>query len=915
MKKISICLFITLLLHFAAAGSRLEVRLSHLRCENRENPLGTDAANPRLSWWMEGDARGLRQTAYRILVSSDPDKLAKDMGDLWDSGRMTSDSSSAVRYKGMELKTGQPCFWKVMAWYTVEGKNRELMTGWSESSHWTCGKMKPEDWQGTWIGASEETDHGAVYLRKDITAAKTVKKAIVFFSGLGFSEFYIDGNKVGDYLIGPGFTNYNKRTQYLTFDVTEHFSEHGKKALGVILTDGWYGLGEEPWGHHFERNVYVDRPKLLLNLHIEYQDGSEEVFTSGPGWKWSGGEIVKSAIAYEDIDKRRSIEGWNLPGYDCSNWKDVKAVNGPEGRLVNQKEDFNRVIRTISPVGMKYDGSTGTCIFDLGEEVNGLITFKAAGERGTTLKITPLAGMADFPHTSRFILAGTGANETYIPSFFYHGMRKVKVEGLSGEPSPGDLEVRVISSVYEFPQSFSCSDDLVNWLNRSVQRTVQAYTTFLPNDPTREFKAWMEDPQNMFVSSVYLFNAQNMYERWQYDIIEGQREDGSAPNVTPGAFFDDYNSTWWGGCIVWLPWHWYMYYGDVSLLKESYPAMKKYVDYLSRIAVDGTHDWGLHDWQPVEETPRVLINTPAYYLYADITARTAALMGLGEDEKKYRELAEDIRNNYNRKFLDCTTGIYHVKGWQPKIIEYRGKTVTHEKWYPGDKTCTQAGQVLPIALGMVPAECIKASTDALLREIRAHGNRLSTGFVTTPYLLQVVAKADPEAGWEMTTAKDYPSWYSMTLGSGNDLMNEDWAGGNAFMPSLGGNISAWTYEALAGIKPDPANPGFKNVIIKPSVVGHLHWVNGWHDGPFGRIESRWRIVQDTLYMDVTIPPNSTGTVYIPLLGNDPGYVRRIKQGNLPAVKSKGVKLVGADKESVIFRASSGVYRFSVTILE
>ena len=176
-------------------------------------------------------------------------------------------------------------------------------------------------------------------------------------------------------------------------------------------------------------------------------------------------------------------------------------------------------------------------------------------------------------------------------------------------------------------------------------------------------------------------------------------------------------------------------------------------------------------------------------------------MGLGEDEKKYRELAEDIRNNYNRKFLDCTTGIYHVKGWQPKILEYRGKTVTHEKWYPEDKICTQAGQVLPIALGMVPGDCIKASTDALLREIKAHGNRLSTGFVTTPYLLQFVAEAAPEAGWEMTTAKDYPSWYSMTLGSGNDLMNEDWAGGNAFMPSLGGNISDWNYEALAGIRP------------------------------------------------------------------------------------------------------------------
>jgi alpha-L-rhamnosidase len=459
-------------------------------------------------------------------------------------------------------------------------------------------------------------------------------------------------------------------------------------------------------------------------------------------------------------------------------------------------------------------------------------------------------------------------------------------------------------------------------MNETVKRTVLAYNTFLPNDPTREFKAWMEDPQNMFVSSVYLFNAQNMYERWQYDIIDGQREDGNSPNVTPGAFYDAYNSPWWGGCLLWVPWHWYQYYGDVSLLKESYTAMKRYVDYLQKISLYGIQDWGLMDWQPVEETPRPIINTPAYYFYADIVAKTALLTGNNEDFAQYSKLAEVIRNNFNNHYLDKSTGIYgsapnmFLNGfyeWKSRINNYRGRTVDHEIWWKGNRVCTQAGQVLPLALGMVPENSRFVVEESLLREIKAHNNRLSTGFVSTPYLLQIIGDLDPETGWEMTTAQDYPSWYSMTAGSDNDLMNEDWAGGNAFMPSLGGNIAGWNYQSLAGILPDSSAPGFKKIIIKPNVVGDLHWVEGWYESVHGKIISNWRKEGNKLLLNITIPPNTMATVYIPIFKINIPDRKAILESGRPAEESTGIKYLRTDKKFMIYETGSGNYIFSTEL--
>jgi alpha-L-rhamnosidase len=356
-------------------------------------------------------------------------------------------------------------------------------------------------------------------------------------------------------------------------------------------------------------------------------------------------------------------------------------------------------------------------------------------------------------------------------------------------------------------------------------------------------------------------------------------------------------------------------YGDESLLKESYPAMKRYVDFLAAEAAKagGLQTWGLTDWLAIEETPIALINTPAHYRFAMIVSWTAERLGLADDAKKYVAMAEDVRETLNKDFLDPITGIYGERGW--KVRKGNGEVPgglerLHSVWWDGERPCTQAGQVMPLALGMVPDAVRPTVESALLREIAAHKDRLSTGFVSTPYLLDVLMDLDPEVCWRLTTACEFPSWYGMTLGSGNDLMKETWAGGSAIMPSLGGNFARWCYRGLGGIRPDESAPGFKKIIIKPAIVGDLKWVECWHDSIYGRIVSNWKREGQKLTMEVTIPANTTATVYVPAK-----EASGVTESSKPADQAQGVNFLRRENGAAVFAVGSGTYRFQSVLTE
>lgn len=898
--------------------------VANLRCESRVSPLGIDTATPRLSWNLHDNRRHVIQTNYQVLVSSSKLLLARNKGDLWNSGKVNTDRCVAVSYHGSQFASESRYWWKVRAW-TVSGSGSKSSrpTAWSEPTTFLTGKLRAEDWHGKWIGADLVRNailpdgsasrkpvhqHGAIYLRKEFLLTKPAVRAVLSFSGLGFSEVAIDGKKVGNYVIGPGFVDYDHRVPYLTFEVTHRFTSPGRKRLDVTLADGWYGLSVDPWVHQLEQKPFVDLPKLRMDLRLIHADGSETLVKSDESWKWSTGEITKSWIPQEDIDLRKASES-------ARNWKPVVKVSAPRGKLLHQREPFNHIAERFRPPTMNYDPKSGTASYELGREVNGNVRISARGPAGTTIRITTIPSDPSYPRTSSFTLAGSGKKETYEPRFIHTGIQRVTVSGLLAVPSPDDLEICRITSMGTPAGSFECSDEYVNWLEQAVRRTVLNYTTFLPNDPVREWKAWTQDIEGMFGSSFYLFaESQTMYERWQHDMLDSQRADGNIANVAPGPVFDPYNSPWWGGCAVWLPWEWRLVYGDDTLLRDSYKGMSRYVEFLASEAAKsgGLQTWGLADWLPVEETPLAIINTPAHAYFARIVGFTASLMGKSQDSRLYSAMSRQVTDRFNDVFLDTSTGIYGEKGWQVRNGGWAvpgGVESLHEIWWKDGRPCTQAGQVLPLALGLVPSTSRRIVEAALLREIQAHKGRLSTGFVSTPYLLDVLADLDAEACWRLATSHEFPSWYSMTKGSNNDVMKETWAGGMALMPSLGGSIARWCYRSLGGIRPDPAGPGFKKVIIKPTVVNDLEWVKCNHDSPYGRITSNWHKHKGRLTMDVTLPPGTTGTVYIPA-----NNVASVQEDGKPISQSVGLKLIRREPKGVVVSVGSGYYHFTTPLL-
>lgn len=894
LQTVILAMFFAVLFSQYLPASEPPVTVTRLRCEYLENPLAIDAPHPRLSWITNSDRRGEKQTAYQILVASTPEKLFQAQGDLWDSGKVVSDRQIQVEYAGKPLDSRQSCYWKVGVWDSAD------QVHWSEPALWTMGVLKPADWQGKWIGADNAPDHQPIYLRRAFRVTKPVKRAVVSFCGLGWSELSIGGKPVGDYVMAPGNTVYDKRVQYLTFNVTDHFQNLGDTTLDVLLFDGWYAIAKGSVWFKPEQQSYVDKPKLLLDLAIEYADGSKDRITSDTEWRWSTGPIQRSYLCEQDTDFRV------VPKYD----QPVKLVEGPKGALVSQVETPPRIVETVEPVSLSEKNGVWTFTFD--REFMGFVDLKTSGPAGTriTLKtIQAIAGNGYGPKKFSCVLKGEG-EEHFAPRQTYVTMQRVEVSGLARPPVLSDLKGIRISGVGVVSGDFSCSDETLNWLHQCARRSQANYVTTRPNDSTREFNAYSQDIQSTFWSAMWLFDSRTMYERWEYDFLDGQNDQGNFPYVCPPASFSysNYNGLWWAGSLVWLPWEMWQRTGDDRLLRESYPGMKRYVDFLTTKTKNGLHDWGLDDWMAPEAAPRPIVNTPAAFLFAKIVSRTAEMLGKSGDATKYAQLAETILQKYNATFLDRATGIYGIPGWVCKpATGSLGATpkyppLCHETWWTGDRPCTQAGQVMPLALGMVPEGMRPAVEQALVREIAAHDNHLSTGFVTTPYLLQVLADLAPDRGLAITTQRDFPSWYWMTKGRGNDIMKEHWNGGNAAMASCGGNIAAWNMEAVAGIRPDPTGPGFKRIIIKPMAVKGLTWAKGWYDSPYGRIAAEWAHDGKEFKLDLTIPPNTSATVFMP--ANDP---KSIKEGGAPAIHAAGVKFLRQEKKRVVLALGSGTY--------
>jgi len=727
-------------------------------------------------------------------------------------------------------------------------------------------------------GGRPDPGDAAILMRKPFLLSKPVRRALACISGLGVSELYLNGDKISDDVLAPGFTDYTQRVLYMTYDVTGNLRE-GENVVGVMLGNGFYSLPSAVtmWCSWYcrEQTSWGDWPRLLLDVQIEFADGTTGVIESDETWKWSTGEITWNCLwTGERIDARLAKPGWSAPGYDDGDWASAVLVEAPRGRLVARQNPPIRVLGSVAPVGI--DGDT----FDFGAMYTGWLRLKTSGEAGG--RIVVQGG----PH-QEMILRGD-AFEVLEPRFTFRTIEpRVVVTGLSEPPSRETLTVRRVGADLESAGDFRCSNEYFNELHRTLLRTNRNYNFDHPMDPTREYSGWTQDVETMFETAVYLTDAATLYRKWWRDMADNQDEHGYLGSVVPySGHLHACNGPWWSGMIVLTPWLMYQYYEDTALLEEAYPAMKSYVEFLRRRAEDGLIEWGLGDWNEADtvcqpkRTPVVVTSTCAYYCYARIVSQAAAVLGREKESRSYADLASAIKSSFCEHLLDPQRGLV------------------------GGADDSQTALVLPLYLGMIPEEAKGHVVKSLLENIHERREHLSTGFVGTPCLLITLSDfGHGDLAYRIANQRDYPSWTTLIR---DNVFKEDWGGGNVQMPSCGGSIGRYFFQCLAGIRPDPSGPGFKRIVIRPDMVGDLTWVEAHYDSMRGRIVSSWRRDPGAkrFSLDVTIPANTTATVYVPAKDG-----RRVMEGGRPIAEAAGARFLRVEDGRAVFAIEAGNYHF------
>lgn len=881
-----------------------EIKISDLRTEYRINPLGIDAVNPRLSWILESDIRGQKQSAYQILVSSSEEKLKNHTGDLWNSGRIDSEHSIHIKYEGKRLDSYSKCYWKVRVW-DMDG----IPSAWSAPANWTMGILSDTDWNAKWISMGKlpmsGQDSSLPLFRHRFRIEKDIKRATAFVCGLGFYEFRLNGNKVGDLVIDPGWTNYRKSCLYTTYDVSDHI-KHGDNAIGVMLGNGMYNV---TGGRYIKFTGTFGPPKLIFQLCIEYEDGTSDIILSDDSWRVSSGPISFSCIfGGEDYDARLEQDGWDRPGFDDSTWQTAQITEGPGGQLNSQIAPPIKVMDVFKPIKIS-EPAPGTYVYDLGQNFSGWPQITVSGKTGSVIKIIPGELLDENglvtqkgsggPSYYTYTLKG-GMTEVWHPRFTYYGFRYVQVEGGTRnqsetnkvKPLIRDVQGHFVHSSAEVIGSFSCSNDLFNKIHHIINAAIKSnMQSVLTDCPHREKLGWLEQAYLMGPSVMYNYDIPLLLTKISIDMRESQLENGLVPDIAPeyvvfkGGFRD---SPEWGSASVVVPWYIYKRYGDLKVLEDNYTLMKKYVDYLTGVSKNHILSYGLGDWcdfgpkpyGPSQHTPIPLTATAIYYHDIDILRNAAKILGKLEDTDRYSKLAVQVYKAFNDEFYNNTTQQY--------------------------ATNSQTSNAMPLVIGLVEQNLESRVLLNVVEDVRKHDNHLTSGDIGHRFLVQALNKwGRSDVMFDMTNQTDVPS-YGSQIAQGATALTEVWDPARGFSHNhfMMGHAEEWFYNGLGGIQPDPESEGFKKIIIKPQVVGDLTWVKCRHKSMYGEIISNWRFKNNILHMDETIPVNTTAKIYVP-----GGNIVNIKEGVKPATEAEGITFIEMQEETAVFEVGSGNYQF------
>jgi len=861
--------------------------ITGLRCEHLVNPLGIDNQAPRLSWQITTGKRGARQSAYRILVASSPDVLAQGRGDLWDSGEVKSERSHLVVYKGRRLSSHQLCFWKVRVW---DANGRPLP--WSPPARWTMGILSPEQWQTHWIAAeshsfkAESTSETRKLtrlpiFRREFHTDKRLRRAVVSICGLGHYELYLNGGKVGDRLLDPPWTNYRKTCLYATYEITRDV-RRGVNTLGVILGNGMYNV---IGGRYTKFKGSFGQPQFILHLRLEYADGSIERVVSDESWRVTEGPITFSCVyGGEDWDARYAPEGWLKAGFDDSKWWPVLKTHGPGGTLRTTSQQPVKTMQVFKPVKMA-ETDRGVAI-DFGQNSAAIPVVRLQGPSGASVRIRTGEGPGAGGWNNTwfaYTLKGDG-EEVFRPRFTSWGFRSIIVEGATLNTNAVDkpvvLSAKALSIRCSAPPagSFACSDELINKIYRIVHWSIHSnFQSVLTDCPHREKLGWLEVSYLMGPSIHFSYDAAGFFTKILNDCAEAQQANGLIPDIAPefkvfrGGFRD---SPEWGSAFIINPYFLYLWTGDDAPITKHYEAMKHYLAYLRSRTGDGILSYGLGDWMPREKTPTPLVATAIYYHDLVLMTGYAEHLNKHEDAKALLAEAEKIKESFNTHFLQADTGTY-AGG-------------------------TQCAQGMALTLGLVPSDCQAQALQVLVENGKAK-NFLTAGDVGNRYAILSFAAAGAHELLYNISTKTYGI---QARQPDRTTLAEAWQGGASQNHCMLGHILEWYHGWLAGIRPDPAGPGFKRTIIDPHPIGNLSWVKAHHDSPYGRIAVHWRREGTGLHLDVTIPPNTSATVYVP--ARTPSDVT---EGGLPIDRTEGVGFLRMENGRAVFNVDSGHYKF------
>jgi hypothetical protein len=906
--------------------NRKILEVAKLECEYRRDPLGVEAASPRLSWQINSVQRGVVQTAYRILVADSPEALKKNRGNVWDSKKVKSDKSIQVAYAGKKLIPATPYYWKAMVW-----DNKGNASGWSEPALWQMGLPAEQDWNGArWIAyeempalhrimpAVDNITHKELgpgknvlpLLRKEFTVKRPVKRATAYISGLGHFEMSLNGEKVGDHFLDPGWTDYAEHAQYVTFDLTNQLKV-GANAVGVMLGNGFYHIPRE---RYRKLTTSFGYPKMICRLVLEYDNGTVENIVSDASWKTSPGPITFTSIyGGEDYDATLEQAGWDKPGFkENDKWKQVLLTEGPE-ELDSQMATPLKIFENFSPVSITQP-TPGVWVYDLGQNASGIVQLSVKGKKGATVKITPgelldpdgnvTQKATGSPYYFEYTLKGEGT-ENWQPRFTYYGFRYVRVEGGTpeGKANPQDLPVVVslkglhtrnsAERVGEFTSSstlFNKTDKLIDWAIRSNMASV------LTDCPHREKLGWLEQAHLMGNSVQYNYDIASMSKKIIKDMQKAQTAEGLIPETAPdyviftwgdGMFRD---SPEWGSNGIIMPWYVYQWYGDKQVLEESYPMMQRYLEYLKSKAKNHILSQGLGDWYDLgpekpgvsQLTPMGVTGTAIYYYDLNIISKIATLLGKPEDARKYDQLAAEVRASFNKTFFDANTKEY--------------------------ATGSQTANAMAVYMNLVEPEYKDAVVANVVQDIRDRNNSLTAGDIGYRYLLRVLENENrSDVIFDMNSQSDVPG-YGYQLAKGATALTESWAA----LPSVSnnhlmlGHTMEWFYSGLGGIRQGKSAVAFHEIEVRPEPVGDVTAAKASFESPYGLISTDWTRSDGTFELKVEVPVNTTATVYLPA-----SEAAQILESGKSIKGNKDVQQTGYKDGRALFKVGSGTYHFAV----